>query len=124
MDVDGKLFIVAYQFSPTGFVYMQDKLHITPAERQYFNINPGEEIRIFETPLAKIAIQVCYDIEFPEVARLMKQSGADIIFLPFSTDERKAYYRVRYTAQARAVENVMYVVISGNVGNLPPSSLT
>ena len=31
----------------------------------------------------------------------------------------KAYYRVRYTAQARAIENVAYVVISGNVGNLP-----
>jgi len=74
---------------------------------------------VFDTPLARIAIQVCYDIEFPEVSRLLKRKGVDIIFVPFSTDERKAYYRVRFTAQARAVENVLYVVISGNVGNLP-----
>jgi len=116
---EGKLYNVAHLFTPTGNVYTQDKLHITPSERQYFNINPGEGINVFDTPLARIAIQVCYDIEFPEVARLMKRAGADILFVPFSTDERKAYYRVRFTAQARAVENVMYVVISGNVGNLP-----
>lgn len=119
VEREGKLYNVAHLFTPTGNVYTQDKLHITPGERLYFDIEPGEDIRIFETPLAKIAIQICYDIEFPEVARLMKQAGADIIFVPFSTDERKAYFRVRYTAQARAVENVMYVVISGNVGNLP-----
>jgi predicted amidohydrolase/GNAT superfamily N-acetyltransferase len=119
VEREGNLYNVAHLFTPTGNVYTQDKLHITPSERLYFDIEPGENIRIFETPLAKIAIQVCYDIEFPEVARLMKQAGADIIFVPFSTDERKAYFRVRYTAQARAVENVMYVVISGNVGNLP-----
>lgn len=116
---DGKLYNVAHLFTPAGKVYTQDKLHITPSERQYFNISPGESLQIFDTPLARIAIQVCYDIEFPEVSRLLKRAGADIIFVPFSTDERKAYYRVRYTAQARAVENVMYVVISGNVGNLP-----
>jgi predicted amidohydrolase len=116
---EGKLYNVAHLFTPAGNVYTQDKLHITPAERQYFNINPGEGINVFDTPLARIGIQVCYDIEFPEVTRLIKKAGADIIFVPFSTDERKAYYRVRFTAQARAVENVMYVVISGNVGNLP-----
>jgi predicted amidohydrolase/GNAT superfamily N-acetyltransferase len=116
---DGKLFNVAHLFTPSGNVYTQDKIHVTPSERAYFNIEPGENIHVFETPLAKIAIQVCYDIEFPEISQLMKRAGADIIFVPFSTDERKAYYRVRYTAQARAVENVVYVVISGNVGNLP-----
>lgn len=119
VERDGKLYNVAHLFTPTGLIHTQNKLHITPSERLYFDIEPGEDIRVFETPIAKIAIQVCYDIEFPEVARLIKRSGADIIFVPFSTDERKAYYRVRYTAQARAVENVMYVVISGNVGNLP-----
>ena len=46
-------------------------------------------------------------------------AGAEVIFVPYSTDERKAYDRIRYTAQARAVENFVYVVIAGNVGNLP-----
>lgn len=39
--------------------------------------------------------------------------------MPFCTDERQGYLRVRYCSQARAVENQIYVVMSGNVGNLP-----
>lgn len=119
VERDGNLYNVAHLFTPTGNVYTQDKIHVTPSERIYFDIEPGEGINVFETPLAKIGIQICYDIEFPEISQLMKRAGVDIIFVPFSTDERKAYYRVRYTAQARAIENVTYVVISGNVGNLP-----
>jgi len=46
-------------------------------------------------------------------------AGAEIVFVSFSTDERKAYNRVRYFAQARAFENYFYTVISGNTGNLP-----
>jgi predicted amidohydrolase len=116
---DGIIYNVAHLFTPSGQVYTQDKLHITPSEREHWDIQPGEEIKVFDTPLARIAIQVCYDIEFPEVARLLTLAGVETIFVPFSTDERKAYLRVRYTAQARAVENSIYVVISGNVGNLP-----
>ncbi len=116
---DGVLYNVAHLFTPSGKIYTQDKLHITPAERKYFGIHPGESIKIFDTPLGRVAIQICYDIEFPEVSRLLKSAGVEVIFVPFSTDEKKAYYRVRYTAQARAVENVVYVVLAGNVGNLP-----
>ena len=71
------------------------------------------------TPLARIGIQVGYDVEFPELARLQTLAGAEVLFVPYSTDERKAYDRIRYTAQARAVENFVYVVIAGNTGNLP-----
>ena len=115
---DDKLFNAAHLFTPSGNVYTQDKLHITPYERKSFGVVPGEEIKVFETPLGRIAIQICYDIEFPEVARLLKQRGVEAIFVPFSTEDKKAYFRVRYCAQARAVENVVYVVLSGNVGNL------
>ncbi len=114
-----KVYNVAHLFTPSGSVYTQDALHIPPNERKDFGIEPGEEIKVFDTPLARIAIQVSYDIEFPEVSRLQTLSGAEIIFVPFSTDEKKAYDRVRYTAQARAVENFVYTVITGNVGNLP-----
>ncbi|MBN1489006.1 MAG: carbon-nitrogen hydrolase, partial [Phycisphaerae bacterium] len=47
------------------------------------------------------------------------EHGAQIIFVPFCTDERYGYLRVRYCAQARAIENQMYVAIAGTVGNLP-----
>ena len=114
----GRLYNVAHLFTPGGKVYTQDKLHITPSEREDWGIHPGEKIRIFKTPLASIAIQVCYDIEFPEVVRLLARTGVEIVFVPFHTDERKSYFRVRYCAHARAVENYVYVVIAGNVGNL------
>ncbi len=115
---DNQYFNTAHLFSPAGNVYTQDKLHITPAERNEGGIEPGPVIRIFNTPLARIAIQVCYDIEFPEVSRLLTLAGAEIIFVPFYTEEKKAYFRVRHCAQARAVENFIYVVMTGSVGNM------
>jgi predicted amidohydrolase/GNAT superfamily N-acetyltransferase len=115
---DGRLYNTAYLLSPTGHIYSQDKLHITPAERNEGNIEPGTCLRVFNTPLARIAIQICYDIEFPETARLLALAGVEVIFVPLYTDEKKAYWRVRHCAQARAVENFIYVVLAGNVGNM------
>ena len=116
---DGDLYNVAHLFSPSGEVYTQDALHIPPIERTDFDIEPGDDVRVFDTPLARIGIQVGYDVEFPELARLQTLAGAEVIFVPYSTDERKAFDRIRITAQARAVENFIYVVIAGNTGNLP-----
>lgn len=58
-------------------------------------------------------------MEFPELGRIATEKGAQIIFVPFCTDERYAYLRVRYCAQARCIENHVYVAIAGNAGNLP-----
>jgi len=110
---------VAHLFTAAGNIYTQEKLHITPSERGTYGIVPGDGLRIFDTALGRIAIVVCYDIEFPELTRLLTLAGAEIVLVPFSTDERKAYLRVRYSAQARAVENLIYVALSGSVGNLP-----
>jgi len=114
----GKIFNTSYLFTPTGHVYEQDKLHISRSERSSYAFNPGEAIRVFDTPMARIAILVSYDIEFPELSRLLVKYGAEVLFVPFATDERKAYSRIRFCAHARAVENCVYVVIAGNVGNL------
>lgn len=104
--------------APTGAVAMQDKLHLTPMERDQWGFSPGDALQVFETPYGRVGVAICYDVEFPEVARVLAMSGADVLFVPFSTDERKAYQRVRYTAAARAVENAMYVVLSGNAGSM------
>lgn len=117
--IDGdKTFNRAHLFTPTGNYYTQDKLHVTPGERRQWNISPGQVMRVFDTGMARIAIPVCYDIEFPELCRLFTLSGAEILFVPFATDELNSYYRVRHCAQARATENIVYVVLSGNIGNL------
>ncbi len=117
--VEGELRNVAFLFTPKGEFFTQDKLHITPDERQNFGIQPGRGINVFDTGIARIAIQVCYDVEFPEVTRLLTMRGAEILFVPFSTDEKKAYQRVRICAHARAIEDWIYVVLAGNIGNLP-----
>jgi predicted amidohydrolase len=117
--IDGGIRNVAHLFTPSGSVYTQAKLHVTPNERTEYGIEPGNGLRVFDTGYGRIGIQVCYDVEFPEASRLLTLAGAEVLFVPFSTDERRAYLRVRYCGQARAVENIIYVVQSGNVGNLP-----
>jgi predicted amidohydrolase len=94
-------------------------LHITANERRWWGAEPGNSIEVFETDRCKISIQIGYDIEFPEVSRIAAEKGAQIVFVPFSTDERYAYLRVRYCAQARCIENHLYAAIAGTVGNLP-----
>ncbi len=116
---DGNLYNVAHLFTPGGMVETQDKLHITPAERELWGIRPGEGLKVFDSTMGRFAIQVCYDIEFPEVTRLLTFAGAEMIAVPFSTDERHAYMRVRMSAHARAVENSVFLVLAGNAGNLP-----
>ncbi len=120
-QADGSIRNVAHLFSPGGNVYTQDKLHLTPAEAENWGISPGEGLRVFDTSFGRMAILTCYDIEFPELSRIVVDAGVDLLVCPFATDERKAYQRVRSCAQARAVENTVYVVLAGNVGSLPRS---
>jgi predicted amidohydrolase len=114
-----KLYNVAYLFYPDGRVVEQAKLHLTPTEVTEWNMAPGDGIEVFQTDKGTIALLTCYDIEFPEIVRMAKAKGADVIFCPSCTDDRHGFYRVRYTSHARAVENQVYVVNAGTVGSLP-----
>ncbi len=113
------IYNIAYLFRRDGSIEKQYKIHITPNERTWWGVKPGDKIEVFETDRGKINIQICYDIEFPELSRIATQKGAELIFVPFCTDERYGYLRVRYCAQARCIENGVYAAIAGNVGNLP-----
>jgi len=113
------LYNVAHLFRRDGSIERQYKLHITPHERKWWGVQPGRGLNIMTTDKCKIAINICYDIEFPELARIASQQGAQILFVPFNTDDQRAFLRVKYCAQARAVENQVYVAIAGCVGNLP-----
>ncbi len=116
---DGDIHNVAYVFLRDGSVHTQEKLHPTPSERIWWNIKGGEGNHVIQTDCGPIGVMICYDSEFPEVARHLVDQGALLLFVPFCTDERRGYLRVRYCCQARAVENQCYVVMSGVVGNLP-----
>jgi predicted amidohydrolase/GNAT superfamily N-acetyltransferase len=116
---DGHVYNVAYLCRRDGTVEEQRKVHITPSERRDWGIEGGDSIRVFETDAGRVAILICYDIEFPELSRIVAEQGVDIIFVPFWTDTKNGYLRVRHCAQARAIENECYVAIAGSVGNLP-----
>lgn len=118
VEEDGHIYNIAYLFRRDGTIERQAKIHITPNERKWWGITHGDEVRVFDTDCGKIAILICYDMEFPELGRYVTEKGANIIFTPFCTDDRQGYLRVRYCAQARAIENQVYTVIAGTVGNL------
>jgi predicted amidohydrolase/GNAT superfamily N-acetyltransferase len=106
-------------FFPDGSHVLQPKLHITPSERRFWGITGGDDVMVISTPKAKVGINICYDVEFPEFARYLADQGVEILFVPYCTDDRQGYYRVRYCCQARAIENQIYVVTAGIIGNLP-----
>ncbi|MGD9543023.1 MAG: GNAT family N-acetyltransferase [Methylocystis sp.] len=116
---NGDIRNVAYVFLRDGSVHAQEKIHPTPNERNWWNIKGGEKIQAIDTDCGPIGVLVCYDTQFPELARRLVDEGAKLLFVPFCTDNRQGYLRVRYCAQARAIENQCYVIMSGNVGNLP-----
>jgi len=106
-------------FSPSGGVGVQGKLHMTRFEREEWIVSASRRLKIFDTDFGKVAVTICYDVEFPEIARAAARAGATILVVPSCTDDRQGFLRVRYCAQARAIENQMYVVHSSTVGSLP-----
>ena len=114
-----QLYNVAFLFRRDGTIDKQYKVHITPSESKWWGVNAGSKVRVFDTDRGKIAICICYDIEFPEMTRVAAEKGAGIIFVPYNTDMRSGHMRVRYCAQARCVENEVYIVMAGAIGNLP-----
>lgn len=116
---DGNLYNVGFLCKRDGTSEMYTKIHVTPNEVHYWGMVGGSEIKTFDTDCGKIGIMICYDVEFPELSRLMADEGMEILFVPFLTDTQNGYTRVKHCAQARAIENECYVAIAGCVGNLP-----
>ncbi len=108
-----------YVFGPRGDHGIQRKLHMTRFENEEWKISAGTRLRIFETDFGRMAVNVCYDVEFPELARAAARQGVSVLVVPSCTEDRQGYLRVRYCAQARAIENQIYVIQSPTVGSLP-----
>ena len=115
----GELYNVGYLCRRDGSIARYSKIHVTPNEVNTWGIVGGNKIKVFDTDSGKIGILICYDVEFPELARLLALQGMEILFVPFLTDTQNAFTRVKCCAQARAIENECYVAIAGGVGNLP-----
>lgn len=116
---NNNIYNVSFLFRRNGAIDKQYKLHVTPGEKKWWGIQPGNKLEIFDTDCGKIAILIGYDIQFPELARIAVAGGANIIFVPFNTEERHGYLSIRYCGIARAIENQVYVAATGCTGNLP-----
>lgn len=119
LDPDGLYRNRAFLFGPEGLLGHQDKLVMTRFERELWQIAGGAGLKLFDTALGRLGILICYDNEFPLLARSLAEAGADLILAPSCTDTEAGFHRVRIGAQARALENQIAVLQSPTVGLAP-----
>lgn len=117
-----KYYNVSTIFCTDGSYVDHAKTHIFPAEAKW-QTSEGDDLDVYEVGPAKIGVAICYEAEIPEVSRILGIKGAEIIFCPSYTFTEAGFYRVRHSAQARCIENQVYVVHCPTVGN-PGSSLS
>lgn len=104
-------------YGPNGIIGHQDKQIMTRFERETWDVVAGQGLQVFETPLGKIGIVICYDSEFPLLARKLVEAGAEILLAPSCTDSYAGFTRVRLGSMARALENQCIVVHAPTVGD-------
>jgi predicted amidohydrolase len=112
---DGTYRNTAVLAHPDGRLEYQDKLHLTPQE-QAMGTTPGQEVLVTRIGPATAAVQICADVEFPEVSRHLAVRGVDLVLCPSLTWNRRGAQRVRYASHARALENQLFVVTAPLVG--------
>lgn len=105
----------AHVFGPGGGHSHQDKLLMTRFEAEEWSIEPGAGVRVFDLPLpggesVRFGVAICYDSEFPALARRLAEGGAELLVVPSFTGARHGYTRVRVGSMARALENQLYAV--------------
>ncbi|MEO1232105.1 MAG: GNAT family N-acetyltransferase [Myxococcota bacterium] len=118
-EEEERLYNVAYLFRRDGTLGKQYKLHVTAEERRWWGVQAGSEVETFMTDVGPVAILVGYDVQFPELGRLVASQRAKLVFVPYNAADRSEFLAYRACAQARAIENHAFVVTSGVVGNLP-----
>lgn len=106
-------------FAPGGRVGVQEKMVMTRFEREEWDIRGSRTLRLFDTAVGRIGINICYDSEFPLLARAQVEAGMNLLLVPSCTDSEHGYWRVRLGAQARALEGQCYAVHSPTVGEAP-----
>ncbi|SFN84883.1 Predicted amidohydrolase [Thioclava dalianensis] len=106
-------------FAPTGLIGHQDKAIMTRFEREDWSVEGGDGLVLFDTSLGKIGVTICYDSEFPLLARALCEAGAELLLVPSATEAVAGYSRVRIGAMARALENQCVSVQAPTVGPAP-----
>lgn len=103
-------------YGPEGIVGHQDKQIMTRFEREEWHVVPGGPLAPLSTPLVQLGVTICYDAEFPLLARALVEAGAEVLLVPSCTETRAGFTRVRVGAMARALENQCVAVHAAVVG--------
>lgn len=115
---DGRYVNSAQFVTPHGAASEQEKLVMTPFERDW-GISAGGPVRVFETTIGTFGVAICYDSEFPLLVHAMADAGASVVLVPSCTERISGYHRVRTGSMARALENTIATVQSPTVGDAP-----
>ena len=115
---DDKLYNTSYLFGKTGEIIVKHrKMHLFDIDvkgKIYFKesdvLTSGNNFTIAQTEFGKIGIGICYDIRFPELARIMTEMGALILFYPgaFNLTTGPAHWELLF--KSRALDNQVYCV--------------
>lgn len=116
LERDGDLIRnTAVLVGPGGLVGLYRKAHLPYLGVDRF-VAPGDEApEVFETPLGRIGIQICYDLRFPELTRSLALRGAELVAHP--TNWPAAVRPLGdFMTRARAAENRVYLLTANRVG--------
>lgn len=109
-----RIFNSAVLMNPKGDVVgVYRKVHLCGKERRY--LTPGNQFPVFGTRIGTIGIGICYDLEFPEVARILAMKGARILFFP-SAQDKPFQKHLDAFIHTRAAENGVFVAFSNRIG--------
>ena len=99
---------------PEGLIGSYRKTHLPFLGVDRFTV-PGDELPVYDTPLGRIGVEICYDLRFPEVTRTLALKGADIVAHP-TNFPMAAKVQTEVITLARAAENRVYLLTANRVG--------
>jgi len=103
---------------PDGRQIFHDKVFLTEWEKDQ-GWKTGDSLTVFDAPWGKTVILTCFDSEFPLTTQALAAAAPEWILIPSMTETEAGLKRVRWSAQARAVEHHAFVVVTGTVGRYP-----
>jgi len=116
-DKQGNIFATHVAALPDGSVFTYRKIHVSPAERNFFS--KGSKIEICRTKGLNFGIQLCYDAHFPELSTSMAVKGSDIIFIPHASPRgtpREKFNSWMRHLRARAFDNGIFIAACNQTG--------
>jgi predicted amidohydrolase len=117
LETEGRaLYNTAVLIGPEGVIGRYRKSHIASIGVDCFTVPGIEPYEVFDTPVGRIGLQICYDWRFPEITRVLALEGAEMIVHPTNSPV-PAREIAEYITRARAVENAVFFVTANRCGS-------